>query len=376
MVSARNALTIRDRTNTFRAVVQRCVPDSVPSTINMRKHANTISCMCCGTVKKTGEEIVLTGSFDGRVGVWDVRSKLNERPHLMSLFPQGAAQPGTVGGGTTTCGATGTSVVDVGSSFERTLPEILAVHYDANNHAIITGGNDVDIKVYDANTYELIGKHVGHTEPVTCFASDENFLFSGSEDASIKVWDLLSVFVDASGQLLQPDAAQTSPTPPASRSRSGTGASGSLPVNGIISRTPISSTALSTLRRHERSVIAIAAAGRGDVGFLVSASHDGCLYVWDYTSGQVLYGLRHHEEFKSMVYRRLQNDVVIGTDECNLLRIPLHKVDETMSQRREWNEGDANGFMLETIHDDGVDLGEAGTHGSGAESDGGEDCSD
>ena len=302
----------------------------------MRKHTNTVSCMCCGTVRKTGEEIIVTGSFDGRVGVWDVRSKLNERPHLVSLFPQGTAQPGPAGAG----------LLDAAGAIDRSLPEILAVHYDAINHAIVTGGNDVDIKVYDANTYELIGRHVGHTEPVTCFATDENFLFSGSEDATIRVWDLLAVFVDASGQPAPPDAP---------RSRASSGAGGGASVHGILGRAPVSSTALSTLRRHERSVIAIACSGRGDVGFLVSCSHDGCLYVWDYTIGQVLYGLRHHEEFKSMVYRRMQNDVVIGTNECNLLRIPLAKVEETMEQRRELLADDHDGpapGMLSLLGDD------------------------
>ncbi len=37
--------------------------------------------------------------------------------------------------------------------------------------------------------YELLGIHEGHTEAVTCLALDANFLFSGSEDFSVKVWD-------------------------------------------------------------------------------------------------------------------------------------------------------------------------------------------
>ena len=46
----------------------------------MRKHTNTVSCMCCGTVRKTGEEIIVTGSFDGRVGVWVEREDRPRNP--------------------------------------------------------------------------------------------------------------------------------------------------------------------------------------------------------------------------------------------------------------------------------------------------------
>ena len=252
------------------------------STVNIRKHTNTVSCMCCGTVKKTGEEIVITGSFDGRVGIWDVRNRMNDRPHLVSLFPQGS----------------GTEAKGSGNAWDKVPSEILAVHYDANHHAIITGGNDADIKVYDASTCELIGAHVGHAEAVTCFASDENFLFSGSEDTTIKMWDTLALFPDVSGA-----------SHGRSRSNSDSGA-------GICV-----SSALSTLRKHTHTVVALAPAGRGAIGFLVSAGHDGVLLVWDYTSGAVLYSLHHHEEFKCLAV--VKNDVIIGTEECNLLRIPL-----------------------------------------------------
>eukprot|EP00955_Chlamydomonas_euryale_P079196 363265-Chlamydomonas_euryale.AAC.6 len=39
--------------------------------------------------------------------------------------------------------------------------------------------------------YVLRGTHVGHTAPVTCLALDANFLFSGSDDATIRMWDAM-----------------------------------------------------------------------------------------------------------------------------------------------------------------------------------------
>ena len=36
---------------------------------------------------------------------------------------------------------------------------------------------------------DLAGQFRGHEEAVTCLALDGNFLYSGSEDKTIKVWD-------------------------------------------------------------------------------------------------------------------------------------------------------------------------------------------
>ena len=123
--------------------------------------------MCVGVMQKTGEEIIITGSFDGRVGVWDMRSKMNERPHLVSIFPNEPSP--SIGGG---IGSVGTSSKAPGKTAAgkvvSSLTEILAVQFDSNNNTIVTGGNDAEIKVYDANTYDLLGKHVGHTEASEC----------------------------------------------------------------------------------------------------------------------------------------------------------------------------------------------------------------
>jgi WD40 repeat protein len=81
------------------------------STINMTHHSNTVSCIICATLKR-GEEFVLTGSFDGKVGIWDVRKKSTVRPHLVSMFE---AHPHS---------------------------EVLCLLYDEHKRTIITSGND------------------------------------------------------------------------------------------------------------------------------------------------------------------------------------------------------------------------------------------
>ena len=81
------------------------------STINMTHHSNTISCIICATLKR-GEEFVLTGSFDGKVGIWDVRKKSTVMPHLVSMFE---AHPHS---------------------------EVLCLLYDEHKRTIVTAGND------------------------------------------------------------------------------------------------------------------------------------------------------------------------------------------------------------------------------------------
>ena len=73
----------------------------------------------------------------------------------------------------------------------------------------------------------------------------------------------------------------------------------------------INSSHLRVLKGHIRTVTALDVAH--SFGYLISTSHDGTLHVWEYTTGKILYTLHHHEEFKCLVYRKMQNDVLIGT---------------------------------------------------------------
>jgi WD40 repeat protein len=105
--------------------------------------------------------------------VWDVTKRRSVKPQLEFMFDAH-------------CGHGG---LDDGDDE----PEILCIcYYDALDDddarkCFVTGGNGGKMRLWNLGNYNLEGALVGHTEAVTCLALDASFLFSGSEDCTIKV---------------------------------------------------------------------------------------------------------------------------------------------------------------------------------------------
>jgi WD40 repeat protein len=55
---------------------------------------------------------------------------------------------------------------------------------------ILVGGNSINIQVYSIRTGLLVKEMEGHTDSVTCMALDANILITGSDDHSIRLWNL------------------------------------------------------------------------------------------------------------------------------------------------------------------------------------------
>eukprot|EP00798_Chlamydomonas_sp_ICE-L_P028022 gene28022-31123_t len=254
-----------------------------------------------------------TASYDGYVILWDIRSLRNEPPYMVAKFRAHGGPDHSLGnfnkmaaqvaklnesvkalelGGSTKRGhssqGSGQSDISVtprtpsasgksttGGTASRFLPttepEVLCVKYDPAKKVIISAGNDSTIKVWSANGYFFKGQHVGHKDAVTCLALDANFLFSGSDDCTICLWD-------------------TVPTP----------------ADGKV------------LEGHTRSVTGVELISSS--GNLASVSLDGTLRFWDYITGTVLKQYNHHEEFRCLAIRSDLDEALVGTMQASILR--------------------------------------------------------
>jgi WD40 repeat protein len=70
--------------------------------------------------------------------------------------------------------------------------EILSIHYyeDDKEGYIIVGGNLKEITVYHIRTGDHQKWLEGHTDSVTCMTNEEKMLFTGSDDCTIKLWNM------------------------------------------------------------------------------------------------------------------------------------------------------------------------------------------
>lgn len=246
------------------------------STVNLREpehgHSNTVSCAC--VIERNGgeEQMVATGGFDGRVGIWETRKTRHMRPHLIAAWDAHK-------GSEILCIA---AFGGMGSA-------------RGGRQAIITAGNDKVIKLWrDPN--DLAAEFRGHAEAITCMALDGNFLYSGSEDRTIKVWDAMAGVGVSSGR-----------------------ASPSDPRESNSSKASNSTRALvKTLEGHTQAVVGVKVLAM--TGHLLSIAVNGTLLAWDPNGkGTIISKFEHHDTFRCMAVRERDNQVLIGTMEDNII---------------------------------------------------------
>jgi WD40 repeat protein len=139
---------------------------------------------------------------------------------------------------------------------------------------------------------------------VNCLVTDGNLLFSGSQDSTIRMWDVLPPWFKGQGA--------------ASRPLSGLDASCRAP--GSTGVHAPSSTVFAVFHAHS-AVTGLAFAA--DSGVLVSCGADGQVLQWDYSTGQLLrrYSLEGHR-LSCVAVEPSGLQVFVGTAQGQLLTVP------------------------------------------------------
>lgn len=106
-------------------------------------------------VSRRGEELLVSGSDDSTIGLWDPRSK-NAVDYMQTEFP------------------------------------ITAVAISPAGNEIYTGGIDEDIRVWDLRKKSVVYSLLGHSDTITSLrvSPDSQMLLSYAMDSTARTWDI------------------------------------------------------------------------------------------------------------------------------------------------------------------------------------------
>ncbi|MCJ1405477.1 hypothetical protein MMC11_008705 [Xylographa trunciseda] len=123
--------------------------------LRIRRHVGHEEVINCLDVSRRGEEMLVSGSDDGYIGIWDPRQK-QAADFIETEFP-----------------ITSIALAEAGNE-------------------IYSGGIDNDIKVWDMRKKAVAYSMVGHTDTVTSLqvSPDTQSLVSNSHDGTVRTWDI------------------------------------------------------------------------------------------------------------------------------------------------------------------------------------------
>jgi WD40 repeat protein len=221
-------------------------------------HTNTVTSLAA--LKLDGRDVVASGSWDNTVRVWDPQS----------------GQP-----------------IRVLEGHTSPVSSLAALELDGRD-LIASGSWDNTVRVWDPQSGQFLRVLEGHTSPVTSLASfkldGRDVIASGSDDSTVRVWD------PKSDQPLRVLEGHTSPVT----------SLGALKIDGrdvIASGSydntvriwdPQSGQPLRVLEGHTSPVTSLAALKIDGRDLIASGSHDNTVRIWDPKSGQFLRVLEGH----------------------------------------------------------------------------------
>jgi hypothetical protein len=230
-------------------------------------HTNTVTdVMFLPAEEGRRDCFVLTASFDGCIGLWEVDktwSGTNKAPNVKLILQRKVPA----------------------QNFEGVTYELLALMLlqttGGRGSVVLCGDNSGSVNVfatqflsdYQKTDQAHIRCFAAHDDAITSMACDGNFFFTGCDDGSIRVWEGITMSL------------------------------------------------MSTLKQHLGSIRSLLVVGSH--GFLVSCGADGFLRVWDYAKALVLQVHTHSEfELRSLSCNHKMN-LMVGTVEGQIVTFPL-----------------------------------------------------
>lgn len=182
-------------------IFQTARPDVLPMEVKVSVDSSEAIMKCLWSTEADG--LLYIAKRSGAVEVWDMRDG-SSSPALKTIIGQAPVMDIELndrhGQLTVVCGATVSVLSSSDLSLRASIPCPDKMHFREEGGAslhpdglkVIAGGSDLWLREFDLLTGQVLRIFKGHHGPVRCvrYHPSGNTVASGSEDATIRIWDL------------------------------------------------------------------------------------------------------------------------------------------------------------------------------------------
>jgi WD40 repeat protein len=232
-------------------------------------HSNTVTAVTQALYKKNIEYLISVG-YDVRICIWEITER-------NSAYKQASER------------SAGITAVPSLRNYVQLRPttagnELLCVTYDPDRDNIITGsysGSIILINIQNTDQQKLL---TGHQDSVISLALEKNLLYSGSDDKTIRIWDMFfyqGLHVLDHGH--------------------------SCPIKHLM-----------FIEQRDKS------GDRSlDAGHLVSCGHDGQVILWNTRNFSIAKRIQRTNQLNCIGFLPEQNVILLGTEQCTIITVPI-----------------------------------------------------